>query len=64
MEPKLIKRIGLSRLSFYLSGENLFCLTKYSGVDPEVSYGSMGMVTDKATTPRAKSYTFGLTATF
>lgn len=61
---KLIKRIGLERLNLYLSGENLFCLTKYSGVDPEVSYGNYGVTTDKATTPRAKSYTFGLTATF
>lgn len=63
-ESKLIKRIGLSRLSLYLSGENLFCLTKYSGVDPEVNYGGTEMAMDKATTPRAKSYTFGLTATF
>lgn len=61
---KLIKRMGLSRLSLYLSGDNLFCLTKYSGVDPEVNYGSMGVTTDNAITPRAKSYTFGVTATF
>ncbi len=62
--PKLIKRIGFDRLNFYLSGDNLFCLTKYSGVDPEVNYGGMGVTMDKAITPRAKSYTFGLTATF
>ena len=64
LDSKLIKRIGLSRLSLYVSGDNLFCLTKYSGVDPEVNYGNMGVTTDKATTPRAKSFTFGLTATF
>jgi len=63
-ESKLIRRIGLSRLSLYVSGENLFCLTRYSGVDPEVGYGGMGVTTDNATTPRAKSYTLGLTATF
>lgn len=61
---KLIKRAGFERLNFYLSGENLFCLTKYSGVDPEVNYGGRGVTIDGATTPRAKSYTFGLTATF
>lgn len=64
MDARWIKRIGLSRLSLYLSGENLFCLTKYSGVDPEVSYGGYGVTADEAITPRAKSYTFGLTATF
>ena len=63
-EAELLRRIGLSRLSLYLSGENLFCLTKYSGVDPEVNYGNMGLTVDNATTPRAKSFTFGLTATF
>ena len=63
-DSKLVKRIGLSRLNLYVSGENLFCLTKYSGVDPEVNYGSMGVTKDEAITPRAKSFTFGLTATF
>ena len=63
-DPKLIKRWGLTQLSLYLSANNLFCLTKYSGADPEVGYGSMGIVTDGAKTPRAKSFTFGLTVQF
>ena len=63
-DPKLIKRWGLSQLSFYLSANNLFCLTKYSGADPEVGYGSMGVVTDNAQTPRSKSFTAGLTVQF
>ena len=63
-EPKLIKRIGLSSLSIYLSGNNLFCLTKYSGADPEVGYGSYGVVTDNARTPNARSFTLGLTVQF
>ena len=56
-EPKFIKKFGLSMLNLYLSANNLFCLTKYSGADPEVSYGNLGIVTDKAKTPRAKSFT-------
>ena len=28
--------LGLSRLRFYVTGENLFCLTGYKGLDPEV----------------------------
>ena len=63
-EPKLIKKIGLTQLSFYVSANNLFCLTKYSGADPEVGYGSMGIVTDNAQTPRSKSFTGGLTIQF
>lgn len=61
---KMLKRIGLSQLSFYLSANNLFCLTKYSGADPEVSYGSYSMVYDEAGTPRAKSFTGGVTISF
>ena len=64
LDPKIIKKIGLTQLSLYVSANNLFCLTKYSGADPEVGYGSMGIVTDGAKTPRAKSFTGGVTIQF
>lgn len=64
LSPAILKSIGLSQLSLYASADNVFCLTRYTGVDPEVSYGSYGVVTDNATTPRAKSWTVGVTATF
>jgi iron complex outermembrane receptor protein len=32
-----LNRIGVSNLRLYLTGENLLTLTKYSGLDPEVS---------------------------
>ncbi|MDP4276092.1 MAG: SusC/RagA family TonB-linked outer membrane protein [Bacteroidota bacterium] len=64
LKPELLKVIGFSQLSLYVSADNVFCLTKYTGVDPEVSYGGYGVVTDNATTPRARSYTLGITTTF
>ena len=64
LDPKIIKKWGLTQLSLYVSANNLFCLTKYSGADPEVGYGSMGIVTDGAKTPRAKSFTGGITIQF
>ena len=64
LAPKIIKKWGLSQLSLYVSANNLFVLTKYSGADPEVGYGSMGIVTDGAKTPRAKSFTGGITIQF
>ena len=63
-EPKTIKKWGLTQLSLYLSANNLFCLTKYSGADPEVGYGSWGVVSDNARTPRSKSFTAGVTIQF
>lgn len=64
MPQKLTKKIGLSGLRFYFSANNLFCLTKYSGVDPELSYGSYSVTQDNSQTPRSKSFTFGITVDF
>ena len=64
LPSKTIKKWGLTQLSFHVSANNLFVLTKYSGADPEVGYGSMGIVTDNAKTPRAKSFTGGITIRF
>lgn len=33
----LLQKMGLSRLRLYVTGENLFCITGYKGIDPEVS---------------------------
>lgn len=64
-DPKFVKKaIGLSGLRFYASANNLFCLTKYTGVDPEIGYGSYGAATDNGQTPRCKSYTLGITVDF
>ena len=64
-DPKVIKRVlGINRLSFYASANNLFILTRYKGVDPEVSYGGYGAAVDTGQTPRAKSYTLGITVDF
>ncbi len=60
----LIKKIGLNTASVYLTINNLFCLTKYSGVDPEISIGNFGLVTDKSSTPRSKDWMLGLSLGF
>ena len=50
----------------YVSGDNLFCITGYSGLDPELSNGNvraMGIdYRDKY--PVIRSYTFGVNITF
>lgn len=64
VDPKFLKPYGLSQLSFYLSANNLFCLTGYSGADPEVGYGRYGVTSDNARTPNARSFTLGITVQF
>ena len=61
LDPALLKSIGISQVRMYISANNLFCLTKYSGADPEVGYGGYGVVSDNSQTPRAKSITAGIT---
>lgn len=56
-----VKKMNIERLSFYLTFNNLFVLTKYTGVDPEVGYGSMGVSKDYGQTPRSKDMTLGIT---
>ena len=64
VDPKHLKKWGLTQLNFYVSANNLFVLTKYSGADPEVSAYGYGMAEDNARTPRSKSFTGGITIQF
>ena len=36
----------IKEIRFYLSGNNLFTITKYSGSDPEVRYSDPGPITE------------------
>ena len=63
IEKLSAKNIGTIRL--YLSGSNLFTLTKYSGTDPEVSYGGTEFGRDQYDVyPKTRSITIGVNATF
>ncbi len=60
-DRKLLRRFSIDRLNLYLTFNNLFVWTKYTGVDPEVGYGSIGLSTDNSSTPRTKDFTLGIT---
>lgn len=64
VNEKTLKRWGLSRLSFYLTFNNLFVITKYSGADPEINQGGYAPASDSSKTPRSKSVTFGASVSF
>jgi hypothetical protein len=61
---KSIKKLGLTRLQLYFSMNNLYCWTKYSGVDPEVSAKGFGLAKDGSQTPRSKSFTASINVGF
>jgi TonB-linked SusC/RagA family outer membrane protein len=69
----LAKKVAASRVRFYISGQNLFTITKYSGLDPEIgqpndpttgtrSVTATGL--DIGTYPNSRFYTLGLNVTF
>ena len=60
MPTKLTKKLGLSNFKIYLSANNLYCWTKYSGADPEHSADGWSFANDDSRTPRAKSFTVGI----
>jgi len=66
-KKSLIGKIGLSNLRFYATGNNVFILTKYSGLDPEVSTRRNTPLTpgvDSSPYPRSRQVVFGLNLSF
>lgn len=63
-DPKVVHRIGLKGLRFSASGNNLFFLSRYKGVDPEHSASGWSPAFDTSKTPRSRSVTFSLTVDF
>ena len=60
LPKQTVKKLGLNSLSAYVTLNNLFCWTKYTGIDPEVASGTYTSASDSATTPRSKSVTASL----
>ena len=63
-DKKLLKALGMRRLQLSISGQNLFCWSKYSGTDPEHSAGAWGIAYDNSQTPRSKSVTMNINVGF
>ena len=74
---RLSRKVGIERLRLYLTASNLFCLTSYSGLDPEVNTYTSGRIDfggslnclptmnmDYGAYPRSRSFTFGANITF
>ena len=64
LDPKFVKKIHLSSMSFNFNLNNLVTWTKYTGLDPEVSAGRGQVATDNSRTPRSRRVTFGVNVQF
>jgi len=58
----ILDRMKFQELRVYISGNNLYTITKYQGFDPEIGGGSIGV--DRGIYPQARYYLVGVNATF
>ncbi len=61
-----VEKIGLSRLRFYVTGQNVFTITGYSGFDPELGLtdGNLQQNVDFAQFPQARTFLIGVNVGF
>nr|WP_321411965.1 TonB-dependent receptor [uncultured Allomuricauda sp.] len=63
--PDILSRLGLQSARLYVTGNNLYTWTNYSGYDPEVNSGNLLMSgVDFISYPRMKNYIIGLDVSF
>lgn len=64
---ELLSKVGMSRLRFYGSAQNLFTFTKYTGYDPEIgSFNQNPLLSgiDNGRYPSPRTFAFGLNLEF
>jgi TonB-dependent starch-binding outer membrane protein SusC len=59
-----LQQMKIERMRIYLQALNLFTITKYTGLDPEISGQSAAFGIDYANYPNQKQYLFGLSVVF
>ncbi len=62
----ITQTVGISNLRFYITGQNVFTITDYSGFDPEMGYtdGNEQRGVDYAQFPQSRTWIFGATLGF
>lgn len=67
LNPDLLSKFGVNKLSVYTTGQNLLTFTNYSGFDPEVNAFGRSAVelgVDYGTYPQSRTVTFGVNLEF
>lgn len=64
LPSNIIRKIGATSLDVYGQVENVFTITKYTGLDPELLPGEYGARIDNGAYPRPRTFTLGLNLQF
>ena len=60
----LLGHAGIRGLDIFGQVENVFCITKYKGLDPEILPSGYGAHVDNGAYPRPRTFTFGVNLQF
>jgi TonB-linked SusC/RagA family outer membrane protein len=63
LPQSIMSKVKIKSLRVYLQAVNLFTLTKYSGLDPEIGGNDLAFGIDYGNYPNAKQFIFGLSLT-
>lgn len=64
LPTSLMSRVKIDRLRLYVQATNLFTITKYSGLDPEVTGDDRNFGLDAGSYPTVKQFYFGVNLNF
>ena len=59
-----VKKLVATDISLHAQLENVFCITGYSGLDPELPLGGYGARIDNGPYPRGRTFTLGVNLQF
>jgi TonB-dependent starch-binding outer membrane protein SusC len=63
--PKsIVSKLNISNLRFYISGQNLLTLTKFTGIDPEANFSVLNYGFARFNYPVMKTYFIGVNMSF
>ena len=62
----MLSKIRISNLEVYVSGQNILCLTKYKGYDPETTTAQNAMTQglETGSIPNPRTFTVGFRSSF
>jgi len=64
LPQSLLEKVSVDKLRVYVGGQNLFTITNYSGLDPEISRTVFNTGTDTSVYPQTRMVTAGVQLSF
>ncbi len=65
LPDKLMRKVAIQKLRFFVTADNLLTFTKYDGFDPEIASGGYTTIgIDKGIYPQARTISVGANISF